>query len=101
VPAAAAFVQQGAMSEAAFAAVLARAGYLTCPQTDLLPPGMPAAHKAIEVRVSERGTLGRAERAKGHIALVLFSTLCVCGGQTKVMNDGRFSTIAKQFSNSH
>ncbi len=38
------------MSEAAFAAVLARAGYLTCPQTDLLPPGMPAAHKAIEVR---------------------------------------------------
>jgi hypothetical protein len=48
VPAAAALVKQGVMSEAAFAAVLGRAGYLTCPQTDLLPPGMPAARAAIE-----------------------------------------------------
>jgi hypothetical protein len=36
------------MSEAAFAAVLGKAGYLTCPQTDLLPPGMPAARAAVE-----------------------------------------------------
>jgi hypothetical protein len=48
LPTVSALIQEGMLTQANFAKVLSRAGFLTCPQTDLLPPAMPAAYKAIE-----------------------------------------------------
>jgi hypothetical protein len=46
-PEAASFISAGEMSTEAFGRLLGRAGYITCPQTDLLPPAMPQARDAI------------------------------------------------------
>jgi hypothetical protein len=60
VPDASDYVQDGLMSTAAFAKMLGRAGYITCPQTDLLPNAMNIARKAIE-DLEEKEMLGLCE----------------------------------------
>eukprot|EP00658_Telonema_sp_P-2_P022286 TRINITY_DN18907_c0_g1_i3.p1 TRINITY_DN18907_c0_g1~~TRINITY_DN18907_c0_g1_i3.p1 ORF type:complete len:718 (+),score=137.67 TRINITY_DN18907_c0_g1_i3:213-2366(+) len=48
IPRAAEFVREGHMSAVGFSKLVARAGYVTCPQSDLLPPAMHISRKAIE-----------------------------------------------------
>jgi hypothetical protein len=55
-----AFVASGEISAAAFARVVGRAGFLTCPQTDLLPPAMGVARQAIR-DLEAQETLGLLE----------------------------------------
>ena len=54
------YIDAGLMSTETFAKLLGRAGFITCPQTDLLPPAMSIAREAIE-KIEQQEVLGLCE----------------------------------------
>jgi len=54
------YIEAGLMSTDTFAKLLGRAGFITCPQTDLLAPAMSIAREAIE-RIEQQEVLGLCE----------------------------------------